>query len=100
MASYRISKRADADIVEIIVYTTERFGPSQAQRYHAGLERTFQMLAKNSSRGRSAVEIGPNLRLFNYESHVVFYALEPQGVLIVRILHQRMDFERHPMSDE
>jgi toxin ParE1/3/4 len=28
-------------------------------------------------------------------SHVLFYRLSPDGIDVVRILHERMDFERH-----
>jgi len=68
MAKWRLSKRADADVLEIAVYTTKRFGPQQARRYHDGLEGTFELLAKHPTRGRSAAELAPDLRRRNYES--------------------------------
>jgi toxin ParE1/3/4 len=41
----------------------------------------------------------PNVRSGYYKnacgSHVLFYRLTAEGVDIVRILHERMDFERH-----
>ena len=100
MPSYRLSKRAVADVLEIAAFTADRFGPHQAQRYHAGLELTFQALAKDPGRGRNAAEIGPNMRRYNYESHVVFYHPNPDGVLIVRVLHQAMDAARHQMNND
>ena len=100
MAKYRLSKRAFADIVGIGEYTIERFGIEQARRYRDRLEDALQTLADNPERGRAADDIAPGLRRSNYQSHAVFYRLEARGVLIVRVLHQRMDFERHPMSDE
>jgi toxin ParE1/3/4 len=100
MGSYRISKRADTDILQIVIYTTEHFGTRQAQRCHAGLERTFQVLARNPGRGRSTPEVGSNLWRCNYESHIVFYRPSTDGVLIVRVLHQAMDAARHQMKDD
>jgi len=99
MASYRLSTRADADILEVVVYTVRRFGVEQGRRYHDGLKRAFQALAEHPTRGRGAAELAPNLRRWKYESHIVFYVAEPQGILIVRVLHQAMDIRRHPMND-
>ena len=36
----------------------------------------------------------------NFESHVIFFLHDEAGVLIVRVLHQRMALERHLMTDE
>ena len=100
MASYRLSKRADADILEIVAFTVKRFGIEQGRRYHDGLRRVFQVLAEHPTRGRGAGELAPNLRRWKYESHTVFYVPEPQGILIVRVLHQAMDTARHSMKDD
>mgnify|MGYP003580679656 CR=1 FL=1 len=100
MAKYRLSKRAYPDIVGIGDYTIERFGIEQARRYRDRLEDAFQALADHPNRGRPADDVAPGLRRWNYQSHVVFFRLEARGILIVRVLHQRMDFERHPMSGE
>jgi plasmid stabilization system protein ParE len=27
--------------------------------------------------------------------HIIFYQVEDQGILVVRVLHQMMDFDRH-----
>ena len=44
MPEYRLSQRADADIIEIATYTIKHFGIVQARRYRDGLERVFQTL--------------------------------------------------------
>jgi len=100
MTRYRLSARADADIFAIAEYTIAQFGIEQARRYRDGLERVFRMLAENPRRGRSAAQFAENLRRWEYESHIVFYVPEPRGVLIVRVLHRRMDIERHRMIDD
>ena len=58
------------------------------------------MLAAEPARGRDASELAPNLRRSAYESHIIFYVPEATGVLIVRVLHQRMDFARHGMAEK
>ena len=100
MPKYRLSLSADADISEIADYTIKTFGIELAHRYRDGLERTFQLLAKYPKRGRNAAQFAPGLRRWEYESHVIFYVPDEQGVLIARVLHNRMDFERHAMGDD
>jgi toxin ParE1/3/4 len=100
MPEYRLSLRADADIAAIAAFTIKTFGMEQARHYRDGLEHSFKMLADQPMRGRSAAQLAPDLRRWNYRSHVIFYVPDEQGVLIVRVLHQRMDFERHPMTDD
>lgn len=95
MAEFRLSSHAAADLAEIADYTIERFGIEQARRYRDDLEKCFQNLAENPTLGRSVEQVAPKLRRFEHQSHVVFYAQEEGGVLIVRVLHASMDAPRH-----
>ena len=45
MPDFRLSERAVRDLIDIYDYTEETFGAYQADAYHAGLERTFDLLA-------------------------------------------------------
>jgi toxin ParE1/3/4 len=58
------------------------------------------MLADNPALGRSCDDIRPGLRRMESGQHVVFYREEAGGILISRILHQRMLPERHAMDDD
>ena len=100
MAKYRLSTRADSDIAGIAYHSIKKFGVTQARRYREGLEESFRALAEDARRGRRAEHLASNLRRYNYESHVIFFLPEKKGVLIVRVLHQRMDFQRHPLGDD
>lgn len=59
----------------------------------------MEMLAANPSRGRSAARIRPGYRRQNAGAHVIFYRSLDDGILVARILHQRMDFESHFETD-
>ena len=100
MSNYRLSKGADSDIGEIADYAIGQFGIKQARRYRDGLEKIFRRLAEYPNSGRSAGHLAPRLRRMSFESHVIFYLHEEDGVLIVRILHQRMAFKRHSLTDD
>ena len=95
MADVRLSPRAETDLAEIADYTIETFGVEQARRYRNELEVRFRSLAENPQLGRSVERLGPGLRRFEQRSHVVFYKKHEGGVLIVRVLHARMDAARH-----
>ena len=100
MARFRLSVRAAADMDGIADYTILKFGIQQARRYRDGLENAFQMLAEDRLRSRTAEELTPHLRRANYESHVIFFMRDKAGIFIVRILHQRMEFERHTITGD
>ena len=95
MAKYRLSRRAAADVEEIAEYSIERFGIKQARRYRDRLEKCFQILAEKPRLGRSAEQLAPDLQRFEHESHIVFYIPKGYGVLIVRVLHEKMDVPKH-----
>ena len=95
MPRSRLSSRAESDLSEIADYTIETFGIEQARCYMDGLEACFQTLADKSLDGHSADGLAPRLRRFRHQSHMVFYIPDEEGVFIVRVLHQSMDFQRH-----
>jgi toxin ParE1/3/4 len=95
MADYKLSRKAKVDVDEIYEYTIVNFGIEQARRYLLGLGDCFKALAENSLRGRVADELAPELRRYEYQSHVVFYREMEQYTLIVRVLHKSRDFARH-----
>ena len=105
---WRLSAAADADITQILRSTRRQFGRDQMARYRALLTRTADLAADDPlpPGSWSAHELLPGLRARHAAiaagrraaAVYVFYDLasadEPH-VLIVRVLHQRMDPARH-----
>lgn len=91
MAEIRFSRRAAEDLAEIARFTIRTFGPEQARRYRDDLQSCLESLAGNPRAGRSAEALAPELRRFEFRSHIVFYRPEGFGILVVRILHATMD---------
>jgi len=81
-------------------YTLRTWGSAQAARYLGELEVCCQMLADNPALGRLCDDIRPGLRRLEHGKHVVFYRHERGGVLVSRILHQRMLPDRHAIDDQ
>ena len=95
MAAYSLSEKAVSDLDGIYEFTILNFGLEQARSYLLGLHERFQILADNPGVGRSAAQLAPELRRHEYQSHIIFYIPKEKGVLIVRVLHERMDVKRH-----
>ncbi len=87
MADFRVSVRARLQLLEIYEFTAATFGPYQAEAYHAGLERTFGLLADFPRIGQSVDELAPRHRRFHFQSHTE----EPAYVLIRAIYHRAQD---------
>ncbi|MGB6745967.1 MAG: type II toxin-antitoxin system RelE/ParE family toxin [Terracidiphilus sp.] len=90
MTKVRISAEAERDIDQIAAYTTAEWGWRRADQYLAKFEEGFDLLAKNPSIGRPCESIRNGLRRFEISRHVVFYLIRTDGILVVRVLHQRM----------
>ena len=94
-ATYLLSPRAAADVEEIWDYTEHRWDADQAERYSRVLQQGIEQIAQDPRRGRRCDQVRPGYRKYSVGSHVIFYRILDEKVEIVRILHQRMDFERH-----
>ena len=91
MAEYRLSVRARLQLLDIYEFTTAMFGQYQAEAYHAGLERTFSLLADFPRIGQSVDELGAGHRRFRFQSHHILYTEEATHVLIRAIFHYAQD---------
>lgn len=95
MKQLELSAKAAADIDDILDYTYARFGAAQAESHYDSLRRCFQMLRENPAIGRLRTAVQPPLRSHHHRKHIVFYDILEDHILIVRVLHERMDIERH-----
>ena len=92
---YQLTEEADRDVEEILAYSVKSFGIAQTEHYFEALKECIELLAGNPDIGHSAEDILPEYLRFPYESHVVFYKRLTSSILVVRILHERMNPELH-----
>lgn len=95
MASFRLTLRAESDLLDIADYTRTTWGDVQCARYLDQLEECCQRLADHPNLGRACDNIRPGLRRREQGKHVVYYLRNGDDILVVRILHERMLPERH-----
>lgn len=107
----RFTRDADADIIDILRYTREEFGLSQAAAYRDIIQRAFDMIEGDPMRAgsRALPEFGLQVRQLhlgsavgrrNRAAHFVIYHVGDKGrsgwtVTVIRILHERMDPDLH-----
>ena len=96
MATYALSPKAEADLEDVWNYTAERWGDDQAEAYVRSIQTAIETVAADPRRGRPCDEVLPGYRKFVVGSHLLFCRVNEDQVVLARILHQRMDFSRHP----
>lgn len=96
-----LSAAARGDLEQIWDYTVDRWDDEQAEKYVREIERAIERVVDNPGIGRVCDEVRPGYRKHEVGSHTSYYRIasgEPADsavIDIVRILHQRMDVDRH-----
>ncbi|WP_249130054.1 type II toxin-antitoxin system RelE/ParE family toxin [Bradyrhizobium sp. AUGA SZCCT0283] len=67
----RLTQRARADLIDIYDFTEGKFGAYQAEAYHAGLVRSFGLLADFPLIGQTFDELAAGYRRFRFQSHTL-----------------------------
>jgi toxin ParE1/3/4 len=95
MKGFILSPAAQADIDGIWDYTARRWGEEQAVRYLQDMRDVCRKLAAGTRPSRP-VDIRPGYHRCQSGSHVLYFKTADDGqIVIIRILHQRMDVNRH-----
>lgn len=95
MSEVILSPRAKLDLSEIWDYTLSQWGVDQAEKYVRDLWTMMEMQASDPTKSVDIGDVRKGYRKSRSGSHVIFFKVTGDGIDVVRILHQRMDFERH-----
>lgn len=96
MTRYLLSPAARADLEEIWDYTCQRWDVEQAEKYLRDLQRAIERAAADPRIGRACDDVRPGYRKLTSGSHSTYYRMTADDAVdVVRILHQRMDVDRH-----
>jgi toxin ParE1/3/4 len=93
--SFRLTKAAKESLLSIGRYTAEQWGNAQRNKYLQDLDDHFNLLTKFPKKGRLRNEIMQDLRSTRVKYHHIFYLLHEHEIVIVDILHKRMDPLQH-----
>ncbi len=95
MGQVILSPKAKSDLSDIWDYTVAEWGIEQAEKYVRELWATMQAQTCDLSTATDISDVRKGYRKVRSGSHVIFFKLTDDGIDVVRILHQKMDFERH-----
>lgn len=70
------------------------YGSNQTIHYLSEKEQLFVQLMNNPIIGRPRTELKKEIYSIAIEKHVVFYQKQKDFILIIRILHSRMDIPK------
>ncbi len=94
MAVYRLSNKAELDLILIGRYTLKRWGVRQRNFYIKQLDACFSSIAENPLTGTACYFIAAGYRKLPQGRHVIFYKQSESGIVeIIRVLHRSMDIE-------
>lgn len=97
MPRYRVSKAAAADLLEIGLYTQNKWGMTKRDNYLDAIQDRFIELAEDPQSTlairRNDVKQGCFFSFVN--RHIIVFRRYKYGIRVIRILHQSMDMIQH-----
>ena len=94
MAEYRLAPAAERDLERIWRHTLAEWGQAQADHYTDVLVAAFLALAAAPNSAPACHHIRPGYRRRHVERHTIYFRITAYGIVIVRILHDRMEPSR------
>ncbi|MEW6234256.1 MAG: type II toxin-antitoxin system RelE/ParE family toxin [Candidatus Omnitrophota bacterium] len=91
MPRYKLLKASEADLEDIWKYTYESWGGRQASKYLRQLKKRIEALSRNPDIGWQRDNLSKGLMCFREGRHLIFYRKLKMGIVIIRVLHDRMD---------
>lgn len=90
-----LQPEAQLDLESIAQYTGQHWGTSQRNAYVRAISRALTQLGENPRLGRLQEDVGRNVRALRVQQHIIYYRLHADTVMVLRILHGKMDAALH-----
>jgi toxin ParE1/3/4 len=94
VAIYKLSPRAEQDLIDIYRRGFQQWGARQAESYQREILSCFHLLSENPGIGRK-VSIRPQLQRHEIKPYIIFYRKFSYGVRIARVLYKNRLVEKH-----
>lgn len=94
-----LTEIARADLKSIQRYSHRTWGPDRTVHYMAALRDTMKGLVAGTVISRSRDDLRLGLQMATSDRHCVFFEADQSRILVVRVLHDRMDYRRHLETD-
>ncbi len=86
-----ITQPAAQDLRNLFAYTLEKWGNAQLLDYQLKINIAFEAILDNPAIGK----FGYSCQIYPVAQHRIFYDTTDQNLIILRVLHRRMDVLRH-----
>jgi toxin ParE1/3/4 len=92
---YKLSSKAQSDLINIWEFTLYNWLLEQADRYYNLIIDKINDICQKPDLGKNYNHVRKDYWGINIKSHIIFYKIDNQGMIeVIRILHQRMDLQR------
>ena len=88
--AYRFAPAADEDLTDIWLYSYATWGEDQADRYIEALHACCERIAAGDAATRPVFNLDC-IHTHHCRHHVLFFTTEGDEIVILAILHERMD---------
>jgi toxin ParE1/3/4 len=90
-----LSPEAEEDLKDIGIFTEKHWGRKQRKKYLAQLGKRMDFLAAHPAHGKKRHNLPDTPYSYHEGKHVIFFRAVPNGIEVIRVLHDAMDFPRH-----
>ena len=90
----RIGRLAAADVDAIFEYGLLNIGPDAAIAYLDQMETKYRLLLDHPRSGRAESELGTEIRSLSCRSHRIYYRIEGDVIVILRVCHKASDLRQ------
>ena len=91
-----LSPKAKVDLSQVWDYTYAEWGTEQAEKYIREIWAAIEEQSSDLTKSVDISDVRKGYRKVRSGSHVIFFKATKGGKLdVVRILHQKIDFDRH-----
>ena len=90
-----LTEIARADLASIRRYSTRTWGRDQTAKYMDALRDTMKGLVRGTVITRARDDLRPVILMATSGRHSIFFEADDSRVLVVRVLHDSMDYRRH-----
>lgn len=94
-----LTEIARADLASIRRYSTRAWGRDQTSKYIDALRDTMKSMVRGTVIARARDDLRPGILMATSGRHSIFFEADDARVLVVRVLHDRMDYRRHLEPD-
>jgi toxin ParE1/3/4 len=90
MPRYRLTSNAQFDLIEIRRNTLIQWGSLQSKKYLSELRQAIVLLSNRPTIGKHRPDIAEGVFSLPHASHVIYYGLDLNQLVVFGILHKRM----------